>query len=254
MGSFARSCVVRSSRNIVLACLSPGDQALLEPHVEPLSLDRGHVLVGPDDPLDAVFFPDTALLSIDEAVAPGRWVEIALVGREGMIGWPALLGSARSGHAAVVRMREGSVLRVALAPLRAACHRSPSLWNALLRFVHMVIVQMAYAISAHLQHPLEQRLARWVLMRHDRVGGDVLLVQHNEIADCLNVRRASITDRLHRLEGERLIRCNRGRVVVRDRPALERFAGCAYGGAEAQYRALIAPFGKSEPAPVILDA
>jgi len=114
-----------------------------------------------------------------------------------------------------------------------------------MQFVHFVIVQMAHTITSHIHDPLDQRLARLLLMRHDRMQGDVLFVHHEEIAAGLNVRRASVTDRLHVLEGERLIRCNRGKIAIRDRIALEEFAGEAYGPSEAHYRALIAPFGKS---------
>ena len=103
---------------------------------------------------------------------------------------------------------------------------------------------MARAITSSLQHPVEQRVARWLLMRHDRVGGDILAVHHDDIAGSMNVRRASVTDRLHLIEGERLIRCSRGRIAIRDRCGLEALAGEAYGAAEAQYRLLIAPFGK----------
>lgn len=243
----ARAGLVGSSRNILLRGLSPADQALLEPHAEPLLLACGGTLLAPDEPLDAVYFPGTALLSI-ERPGPGHATEVALVGREGLVGWPALLGATHAHHAAVGRIAPGTLLKVRLVPLRAACARSPTLLAALLRFVHVVMMQMAHALATAVDCPLDQRLARWLLMRHDRVGGDVLAVQHDEIAGSLGVRRASVTDRLHRLEGERLIRCNRGRIAVRDRSALQAFAGQAYGPTESQYSLLIAPFGKGGPA------
>ena len=237
--------LVRSSRNILLRRMSPADQAMLEPHFEEMPCDRGTAVIRRDQPLDALYFPDTALVSLEEQVGHEGNVEIAVVGREGLLGWPALLGCERAPHDAVVQMRPGTVLRIGVAPLQAACDRSPTLWLALLRFVHIVILQMARSIASHLQDSLDQRLARWLLMRHDRVGGDHLLVHHEEVADSLNVRRASVTDQLHVLEGDRLIRCNRGRILIRDRAGLESFAGDSYGITEAQYRTLIAPFGKS---------
>ena len=240
------SSLIRSSRNILLRRLSGADQALLEPHLEELAAESGTTIIRADDPLDCLYFPDTVVLSLEEAVGAHQSVEIAVIGCEGMLGWPALLGSSRSAHAATVRMRGGTLLQVGIAPLRAACARSPTLWPALLQFVHLVIVQMARSIASHLQHTVDQRIARWLLMRHDRVGGDLLLMRHEEIAESLNVRRASITDGLHLLEGWQMVRCNRGRLWVRDRMALEDFAGDAYGSAEAHYRSLIAPFGKSQ--------
>lgn len=236
---------VRSSRNILLGQLAPSDRALLEPHLEAMPVACGMTMIRPADPLDALFFPDDALLALEGGTHDSRRMEIGVVGNEGMLGWPLLLGSDRSPHAAIVQMRSGTVHRIARQPLENACRRSTTLLVQLLQFVDTIIMQMGQAIASHLHDTLDRRLARFLLMRHDRVTGDVLLLHHDEMAISLHVRRASITDQLHVLEGERLIRCRRGRVTVRDRPGLEAFAGEAYGGAEARYRALIAPFGKS---------
>jgi CRP-like cAMP-binding protein len=238
---------LRASRNILLRQLAPADQALLEPHLEIVPVACGAVVIRPADLLDALYFPDTALLALEEGVNGSRRMEIGVVGCEGMLGWPLLLGSDRSPYAATVQMRAGTVLRLAREPLHGACRASRTLATRLLQFVDTIILQMSQAIASHLQDTLERRLARFLLMRHDRVSGDVLLLFHDSVAASLHVRRASVTDRLHILEGERLIRCRRGRVTIRDRPALEAFAGDSYGVAEAQYRALIAPFGKSPP-------
>jgi CRP-like cAMP-binding protein len=231
--------------NLLLRRLTPTDRALLTPHLTETPLRRGAALLEAIHAIDRIHFPQSGLLAIEERIGRGNHVEIAVVGREGMLGWPALLGSATHSHSAVARGEDGHALSIALAPLMAACRASPTMWATLLCFVQSVMVQMARAIATHLEHSLEQRVARWLLMRHDRIGGDQLMARHEEIADSLNTRRASVTDRLHILEGERLVRCQRGRIQIRDRPALEAFAGDAYGAAEAQYRTLIAPFGKS---------
>jgi len=238
---------VQASRNILLARLSRADQALIEPYVQECTLACGASLIGTDELLEAVFFPSTALVTLEDSSQSESSVEVALIGREGMLGWPALLGCERSSHAARVSLRAGTVLRVPLAPLRLACNASPSLHAALLQFVNVMFVQLARAIACSLQHTLHQRLARWLLMRHDRLAGDVVVVNHDHIAGSMNVRRASVTDGLHVLEGQRLVHSRRGRVVIRDRRGLETFAGGAYGTAEAEYRLLIAPFGKTSP-------
>jgi len=237
--------VIASSRNILLRQLNRFDQDLLDPHLEEIRMKRGDVLIRPDDPLGAIYFPNSGMLSVEERIGRHRHVEIAVVGREGLLGWPALLGCERSCHSAIVQGRDGTALRIGLKAFLGACRDSPTLWTTLLCFVQTIILQMGRTIASHIDHSLDQNLARWLLMRHDRVGGDELLVRHDEIADALGVRRASITDKMHILEGQRLVRCNRGRLVVRNRPDLERVAGEAYGQAEAQYRRLIAPFGKS---------
>ena len=235
---------VRSSRNILLRRLSTADQDLLEPHVSEEQVTRGRLLADPATSIEAAWFPSSATVSLMENVGRERFAEVAMIGREGLIGWPALLGCDRSAHTAICESH-GVVLKIPIDALRSACARSASLKPALLQFVHMLIVQMSRAIASHVQDSLDQRLARWLLMHHDRVGGDMLAIRHDEIADRLNVRRASITDGLHVLEGERLIRCDRGRILIRDRAALEAFAGDSYGRFESDYRAIIAPFGKS---------
>ena len=243
-----RSSDVRSSLadiNILLQSLLPSDRELLYRHVEEVALLRGKVLLGPDEPIDAIYFPTSGMLSIEERIGRRRHIETAVVGREGLLGWPALLGCERSGNSAIVQGSGSTALRIELPAFLDACRQSPTLWMALLRFVQTIIIQMGRTIAAHLDHSLDQSLARWLLMRHDRVYGDELVVRHEEIADALGVRRASITDKMHVLEGDRLIRCNRGRLIVRDRIGLEVVAGDAYGQPEAQYRQTIAPFGKS---------
>lgn len=236
---------IASSENILLRRLSRSDQDLLHPYLEEVGMARGDVVIRPDDPLDAVYFIDSGMVSIEERIGRRGHIEIAVVGREGLLGWPSLLGCERSCHSAVVQGGCGSALKIGLQDFRRVCLDSPTLWVMLLAFVQTIILQMGRTIASHLDHSLDQNLARWLLMRHDRTSGDELLIRHDEIGDALGVRRASITDKMHILEGKRLVRCNRGKLVVRNRTGLERAAGEAYGQAEAHYRQLVAPFGKS---------
>ena len=240
-------CALFSSRNILLRRLSRSDQDLLGPYVEEVSFPRGHALIRADEILDALYFPNSGVLSVEERVSRRDNIEVAVVGREGLLGWPALLGCERSGHSAIVQGQDATALRINLDQVLEACHSSPTLQRLLLSFVQTIITQMGRTIASHLDHTLGQNLARWLLMRHDRVGGDQLMIRHEEIAGALGVRRPSITVNLHVLEGDRLIRCNRGRMFIRDRAGLERVAGEAYGCPEDQYRSIIGPFGKSLP-------
>ncbi len=236
---------MNASGNLLLRHLEASDRAILAPFAEEVIVPTHTVLTRADAVLDAIYFPGAMTVSLEEPAADGGLIEVAVIGAEGMLGWPALLGCRLSPYSATVSARGGPMLRFAFEPLQSACRRSQSLHQRLLQFVHVIMVQMTCAIASHLQHSLNRRVARWILMRHDRAGGDVLLCQHDHIARCLSVRRASITDQLHLIEGERLIRCSRGRIVVRDREGLEVYAGSAYGQAELHYRKLIAPFGKT---------
>jgi CRP-like cAMP-binding protein len=113
----------------------------------------------------------------------------------------------------------------------------------LLRFVQAFTIQLGRTIVSNLIDPIEQRLSRWLLMNHDRLGIENIALTHQQLGVMLGVRRASVTDTLHMLEGEHVIRSRRGSITVRDRARLRRIAGESYGFAEAEYSRLIAPFG-----------
>jgi len=114
---------------------------------------------------------------------------------------------------------------------------SVSLSAVLLKYAHVFMIQIAATALADGRFDVEKRLARWVLMSHDRLG-DTLTLTHDFLALMLGVRRPSVTDALHKLEGKRAIRSERGLVIVLDRPLLEQIAGQAYGTPEAEYRRL----------------
>lgn len=196
------------------------------------------------DPIESLCFPEGAITSVADVLADGTCLEIGLIGHEGLAGWPALLGSMRSPHEAVVRAGEGFALRIEVARMLDVYQASETLQALLLRFVQAFTIQMGRTIVSNLIDPVERRLSRWLLMYHDRIAGDEMRITHDHIATMLGVRRASVTETLHILEGEGAIRSRRGCITMRERAMLERLAGESYGFAEAHYRRLIAPFGR----------
>jgi len=194
-------------------------------------------------PITAVYFPETVIISIERQFSECQHVETAVVGYEGIVGWSALVGSGKSQERAVVQMRGGTVLRITVEDITAACETSRTLQSAVMRFIEIVMTQMAQAIVSLARDSLDLRLSRWILMRHDRAPTDQIMVKHEEISRNLGSRRASVTDCLHVLEERHLVRCYRGRIIVRDRAGLEMHAGTSYGAAETYYRAMIGPFG-----------
>ncbi len=233
------------SGNRLLRGLSVCDQHLILDDVRQVRFPRGTIVMAPSAAIENVYFPETGLVTIEEAIADRGHVEVALVGNEGLIGWPAVLGSRRTAHRATIQGNDAVLHVITATALLGACQSSPTLLAALLSFVQAITVQMSRAIVTHLESPLGQRVARWLLMRHDRIVGDQIIVRHDEIASGLNTRRASVTDQLHLIEGERLISGRRGRIFILDRIGLEDFAGEAFGVAEAEYRHLLGAFGKS---------
>jgi CRP-like cAMP-binding protein len=107
------------------------------------------------------------------------------------------------------------------------------------RFIHAFGSQISFTALSNAVHNIDERLARWLLMCHDRVDGNEILLTHEFISLMLAVRRPSVTTALHILEGKKLIRAERGRITVRDRAGLESFAGDVYGKPEEEYRRLI---------------
>ena len=229
--------------NLLIRSMSRTDRGLLEPHAKRVSLASGQVLAAPHDRIDRAYFPEGGVVSLFDVLATGDRVEVGIIGREGVCGWPLLLGCPTSPHEIKVAIG-ATALEIPSAALQEACDRSQTLQALLLRFVQALITQLGRTIGSHLAGPVERRLARWLLMNHDRLHGDEIELTHRQIGATLGVRRASVTDALHRLEGERVIRSRRGRVVITGRERLRELAGEAYGFAEAEYARLICPFGK----------
>ncbi len=229
--------------NLLLDQLDRTDRERLARHLVPVAVAGGSDLSTVIAP-DAVAFPLTLVAAVGEHLDGVGAVQTGLIGREGMIGWQAGLGAAQIAHAGAALLGGGTVLTMPIAALRDACDGGVTLQGALLRYAHSFTVQLGRTIVANLRDGVDQRLSRWLLMLHDRVGGDELALTHVELASALAVRRASVTDALHILEGDRVVRCTRGRLVIRDRAGLRARAGDGYGAAERHYAAQIAPFGK----------
>ena len=226
----------------MLQLLGPDDFALLQPHLERVPLAAGENLARVGEPIETVCFLEHGVAGYLDAVGDGRRLTVGLVGREGCVGWPLLLGYRHWPYDVSVRAENGTALRIAARHLLAAIERSPSLGALLLRFAATVTAQMGRTIVSNLIHSVEQRTARWILLYQDRVRSEQITMTHEELGFMLGVRRSSVTDALHALEGEGLIRSLRGRVIVRDRAGLEAMTAETYGFAEAQYARLIGPY------------
>jgi CRP-like cAMP-binding protein len=127
------------------------------------------------------------------------------------------------------------------APLIEAVDKSATLRTLLLRYAQTLAIQTAYTALSNAVHQIDERLARWLLMCHDRVDGNDLALTHDFLSIMLAVRRPSVTTALHVLEGNGFIRSERGCIVVRNRAALEEFASDSYGAPEREYKRLIGP-------------
>jgi CRP-like cAMP-binding protein len=168
----------------------------------------------------------------------GKQVEIGLIGCEGMTGLPIVLGNHRSPHATYIQAA-GTGKCIPATELREATRGSLSLRDSLLKYVQAFNVQTTHTAISNAQARLDIRLARWLLMAHDRIGDDTLPLTHEFLSIMLGVRRPGVTDALNVLRKQGLISYQRGQITIRDRKGLERKAGDAYGIPEAEYRRLI---------------
>ena len=211
--------------NLLLAGLAASDAESLARDLKEVELAAGQVLHESGSIVNYAYFPEDGLVSI-LTNGGDRSVEAALVGPEGMVGTALLLGQTTSPHEAVVRV-PGTALRIPAASFGRALGSSPDLLPGLLRYVHLRMVQAGQTIFATGRCTVDQRLARWLLMAHDRLRRDEIVLTHECLASTLGVRRPGITVALHILEGERAIRSRRGRITILDRACLQRLAGPA---------------------------
>lgn len=226
-----------AGQNTLLSILSAADRALLEPSLEHGPFTLGEKLEEHDREITHVYFPHSGVLTVTAAAADAR-IEIGMIGYEGMTGTGVVLGSRRTPYAIQAHM-DGNATRITADALCSAMSASASLRAVLLRYSYFFLIQVAQTALANGHAKLEARTARWLLMVHDRVGRDPMLVTHEFIARALAVRRPGITDVLHLLEERGLVRAKRGAIAILDREGLRRLAGPTYGSAEAEYRRLV---------------
>lgn len=232
------------TRNLLLSRLGADDYALLQPYLVRVTHRAGHCIARSGTPIEAVCFPEGGVCALLIPMRDGHPLAVGMIGYEGMVGAAIFHGGDQWRHDVVARAADASALRIDRDRLLDACRQSPRLHDLMLRFAGYFVLQVSRAAVTNLVEPLERRMARWILLYHDRLDGDEIAMTHQEIGIMLGVRRASATDVLHVLEGVRAIRSERGRLFVRDRNLLEQIAGETYGDAEAEYRRLIGPFGK----------
>ena len=226
------------SRNRLLAALAPEDLARLRPHLQPVALVLGEVLGKPGCPVTHVLFPEAGMVSL-LAVSLSRQqrVEIGLIGREGLVGSPVVLGTDVCPHETLVQADLHGA-RVPADKLRRAMADSSALHGVLLRYVQALATQTAHTALANAAHRLDQRLARWLLMCCDRLDGDELPLTQLLLSRMLGTNRPGVNGAVRALKDAGLIGHARSRITVLDRAGLEAAAGGSYGAPEAEHARL----------------
>jgi CRP-like cAMP-binding protein len=233
-------------RNVLLGSLPAADIAALGPELEPITLARRQVLELPASAISAVVFPESGIVSVMARAPHDHRIEVGLVGFDGMTGFGAVLGDELAINESIVQV-PGRGWRLGAVALLGLMRERPGLSTLLLRYVHAFMAQTTQTALANGRSKLEERLARWLLMSHDRFDSNELGITHDFLAQMLGVRRASVTIALQVLESKRLIRARRSHITILDRTGLRREANGSYGVAELVYDRLIRPDWRQAP-------
>jgi len=210
-------------QNLLLGMLPGADFDALADKLEPVSLAVRELLYAPGSPAAYAWFPGTAIVSLQQVIEGRPGSEVALVGREGMIGLVAVLGDMPSSRQACVHCA-GHAWRLPAADLRERFDASPALRALLLRHAQGLMAQIAQNGVCYRLHSVEQQVCRRLLMSMDRLGSREIPVTHEALAGALGVRREAVTLAACRLLADGLLQGGRGRIVVLDRDGLERRA------------------------------
>lgn len=209
--------------NRILASLPGHEYRDLQADLELVTMELGETIHGRGDPIRHVYFPETAHVPLLTATADGGGVEVGIVGQDGIVGVPVVLGVDVASKYATIQ-HAGTLARITPAALRKTFARGGALQPLLLRYTHAFMSQISQTAACNRLHPLDSRLARWLLMIHDRTGEDTIHLTHQFLANMLGVRRSGVTVAVGALEVEGLIRNTRGAITILDRRELEKHA------------------------------
>jgi CRP-like cAMP-binding protein len=234
MSDFSQSTV----SNLLLRALPPQAFEILKPAMQRIDLPLRHELVTPDVANDRVYFLERGLGSLVAISSDDESVEVGHIGYEGMAGTHVLLKVAKTPHRAFMQA-EGNGISVPTSLFLTMVKQVPEAHDLLLRYVHCCELQLAHSALANARYNMPERLARWLLMCHDRLLSDDLPLTHEFLSIMLGVRRSGVTNEIHILEGLHAIKATRGNVKILDRRKLEDIAGGSYGIPEREYEQYI---------------
>ncbi len=229
---------VSPHQNHLLDALPAGDYSRLKSHLEVIPMTLGQVLYEPGARLQYVYFPTTAIVSLLYVMEDGASAEIAVVGNEGMLGISLFMGGETTPSHAVVQSA-GFGVRLKAQLLKDEFARFGPMMHLLLRYTQALITQMAQTAVCNRHHSVDQQLCRWLLLSLDRLSSDELSMTQELIANMLGVRREGVTEAAGKLQEAGLIRYQRGKITVLDRPGLEARACECYQVVKTEFDRLL---------------
>lgn len=229
--------------NRLLAALPPEDLLRLWPRLRLVDLPLRQIMQAPATPILHGYFIETGFISMIITLEDGDSAEVGLVGSEGMVGLPLVFGVDQSDIEGVVQCA-GTALQIEAEALRDAQQWSPALRRLLLLYAMAHHQQVAHTAACNGRHLTEQRLARWLLMAHDRAGADRFPITHELMSMMLGLRRAGVTVAAGSLQRAGLIRYERGQLEITDRAGLEGASCECYAAVQAEFERLLGRFSR----------
>jgi CRP-like cAMP-binding protein len=224
--------------NQLLAALPDSEWERWQPHMSVMELKLGHVLYESGGVMQHVFFPVNAIVSLLYVLENGSSAEIAVVGKEGMVGVSLFMGGETTPSRAVVQSA-GKCIRLSAYKLKKEFDNSLPVMHLLLRYTQALITQMTQTAVCNRHHSLDQQLCRWLLLSMDRLTGRHLVMTQELIANMLGVRREGVTEAAGRLQKAGLISYSRGKIEVLDRLGLESRTCECYAVVKKEYDRLL---------------
>lgn len=194
----------------------------------------------PNEPIEHLYFPESGLISIDALTDIGESVEVSIIGREGFSGIAALLGQPQLAHSTIVQ-GPGHGFRIRASIFCQEFLRGGVLAGLVHNFLYMQMAQSSQSVLCNRLHPVEARMARWILTACDRTQNPTLRLTQEFLAQMLGSRRSTVTVAAGQLQREGLIDYARGRITLSDRPGLEAKSCPCYGIVRATYDRLVGP-------------
>jgi CRP-like cAMP-binding protein len=224
--------------NQLLAVLPEAEWARLAPHLVEADMPLGQVVYESGGQLEHVYFPTTSIVSLLYVMEDGASAEIAIVGREGIVGIAIFMGGETTPSRAIVQSA-GHAYRLSARVLKDEFSRGGPVQRLLLRYTQALITQMAQTAVCNRHHSIDQQLCRWLLLSIDRLSSNELKMTQELIANMLGVRRSGVTEAALKLQNAGLIRYSHGHIEVLDRPGLERHVCECYAVVKREFDRLL---------------
>jgi CRP-like cAMP-binding protein len=222
-------------KNRILAALPKAELNRLAPHLSPVTFELREKLL--DGRMNNAYFLEEGLASVVVTAESGKTVEIGVVGKEGVVGIPILLGAGRVPGSTFIQI-EGSGFRIKAARLKEEFERAGALRQILQKYLQAFLIQTAQTGVCNRLHNVQQRLARWLLSCHDRAEGDRVPLTQEFLSDMLGAPRTTVTLAAGILREAGVIRYSRGNLTIKNRKKLENVACECYGVVADEYERL----------------